>query len=232
MARLTFAELVEQGQLIGQNDATPSWVAAKLRAWLRKQYAGWAWPFLITQATGITMAAGTTNKVVGGGDGGLTRQVVRIFSPIYFRANGYSTRGKAPIRTLVGDPSEMAIGMVDADNQTGTPQSFIAMPFAEAGEEKISLVPYPVPEKDYTLAFTYQYLPDDPEDADIPVYPNEMTLLQAAKVAAIEYDQSADPLFRQELQILAEMVAADRSAYGGTPSFGDTMQLDSSVFLP
>lgn len=233
MARLTFAQILTYGGLIGQNNAATTWQGVKLRAWLRKHYVSWAWPFLITQATGIALAAGNTSLLVGGGTGGLTPQISRIFSPVYYRANGYATRGKAPIRMIVGDDYLSAIGQVDPSATKGAPQSFIATPsIATDGKAKFTLIAYPVPDVAYTLAFTYQQLPDDPADTDVPSYPNEMTLIQAAKVAAIEYDQTGDPMYRQEADVLAQMVAADRAAYGGTPSFGDFMQLDSSVFLP
>jgi hypothetical protein len=169
--------------------------------------------------------------LVGGGDGGLTKQITRVFSPIYFRANGFSTRGSASIRQIVGDDETRAVGNVDSTNQTGIPQSFIALPLQETnGLAKITLVAFPVPDKTYTLAFTYQRLPDDLADTAIPEYPNEMTLLQVAKCASIEYDDSGSYLLESEMEVLAEMVAADRDTYGGTTSFGDTHQLDSTVF--
>lgn len=233
MARLTFAEILTYGGLVGQNEAVSTWQSVKMKAWLRKHYAAWPWPFLISQATGIILAAGNTGQSVGGGDGGLATQISRIFSPIYYRTNGYSTRGVAPLRTIVGDDYSQAVGQVDATSQVGAPQSFIALPAqTAAGKSQFSITAFPVPDKAYTLAFTYQMLPDDPADGDVPVYPNEMTLIQAAKVAALEYDQTNDPVYRQEADILAQMVAADRATYGGSPSFGDVMQLDSSVFLP
>jgi hypothetical protein len=233
MARLTFEEICEQGAIIGQNDAAPDWVAIKMKSWLRKHYEGWAWPFLITQATGISLASGTTELSVGGAQGGLTNQISRIFSPIYARANGYSTRVKCPVRTIAGDPLDFAIGMQDSDVNVGAPQSFIALPaMTAAGLRYIKLTPYPIPNDDFTLAFTYQRLPTDPESSTVPDYPNEMTLIQAAKVAALEYDQSLDPGYHKEAEILAQMVSADRAAYGSSLSFGDVMQLDSSIFLP
>lgn len=234
MARLTFDEIVEQGMIVGQNDAVESWVGIKMKAWLRKHYAAYPWPFLISQAVSVTLSAGSTSLIVGAGEGGVSRQISRIFSPIYFRANGFNTRGVAPIRTMAGESIvSQALGMVDSVNQTGKPQSFIAMPFIESdGLLKLTLVPFPIPEQAYTLAFTYQQLPNDPSGSDVPMYPNEMTLIQAAKVASLEFDQTNDPVYRQEADILAQMVAADRATYGSTPSFGDFMQLDSSVFLP
>lgn len=234
MARLTFDEIVTQGGLIGGNDSVSTWIATKLKAWLRKHYAAWPWPFLITQATGISYtSAQATGKIVGGGDGGITNQITRIFSPIYWRGDSYSSRGVAAVRPIVGDKTEFAIGNVDAASQVGPPTSFIVLPTMESDAKlKMTLVAYPVPDKTYTLAFTYQKLPEDPAGTDVPIYPNEQTLIQAAKCAAIEYDNSNTDWFRTESDTLAQMVAADRSTYGATPSFGDVMQLDSSVFLP
>ncbi len=231
MARLTFADIVEQGGLIGGNDGVPEWIAIKLKAWLRKHYAAWAWPFLIKQATGVSMPAGSASIGVGAGESSFAPQISRIFSPIYFRADGYSTRGKAPARQFVGGPAEKAIGNIDASTQTGQPMDFVIQDDeTAAGLQFKTIYPFPIPDKAYTLAFSYQKLPDDPADTDVPVYPNEMTLIQAAKCAALEYDQSDSPQYQNELNILASMVTADRDAYGGNPSFGDTLQLDDSVF--
>lgn len=234
MARLTFDQIVEQGGIVGQNDAVSTWIGIKLKAWLRKHWAAFPWPFLIAQATGISLASGATSKIVGAGDGGLTAQISRIFSPIYVRdSSTYTSRRASPLRLFVGDDVTQAFGMVDAATQTGIPTSFTSLPLQESdGKLKVTLIPYPIPDKAYTLAFTYQRLPEDPSGSTIPEYPNEMTLIQAAKVAALEYDQTNDPVYEKEANILAQMVAADRAAYGGTPSFGDFMQLDSSVFLP
>lgn len=236
MARLTFDQIVAQGMVIGQNDAITSWVGIKLKAWLRKHYADYPWPWLIQQATGISFGASDYNgKAVGAGSGGLSLQISRIFSPIYYRPSGsFSGRNSAPLRTIVGDDSQRAIGMLDSSNQKGPPTSFIALPAYSNNTGKLAMVLYsfPVPDQTYTIAFTYQVLPDDPAGTDVPIYPNEMTLIQAAKVAALEYDQTNDPVYDKEAATLASMVVADRSTYGGTPSFGDFMQLDSSVFLP
>lgn len=233
MARLTFDQLITYGGLVGQNNAVTTWVGVKLKAWLRKHYSEWAWPFLINQATGITLSSGASSLTVGAGAGGLTPQICRIFSPIYFRTGTYSTRGRAPVRLIVGDDFSMATGQVNPVTQIGPPQSFTVLPnTTAAGLQNMVLTPYPFPDQAYTLAFTYQKLPDDPAGTDVPIYPNEVTLIQAAKVATLEYDQTNDPVYKQEADILAQMAITDRSVYGGNPSFGDYMQLDTSVFLP
>jgi hypothetical protein len=57
MSRLTYAEIRTQGSVIGGNDSVDTWVKRKMNAWFRKHYAAYAWPFLISQATGISYAA-------------------------------------------------------------------------------------------------------------------------------------------------------------------------------
>lgn len=230
MARLTVAQLVAQGGVLAGNDAAPTWVTTKFNAWLRKHYAAWAWPFLIKQATGIILPAGVASLDVGAGNGGLTPQISRIFSPIYFRANGFNTRGKAPVRQLVGGPASAMNGNFDATSK-GQPQAFTTSPQSAAdGTQYQTLGVYPYTDLQYTLAFTYQQLPDDIASTAVPAYPNEMTLIQACKCAAIEYDSSNSPWFTSEEGILASMVTADRDAYGGNDSFGNTIQLDDAVF--
>lgn len=232
MARLTFEQLVEQGGVLGDNDTVPTWVATKLKGWLRKHYSAWTWPFLIKQATGITLTAGTATKTVGNGSGGITDQISRIFSPIYWFGNSYAERGKAPLREFVGGPASMQNELQDTVNGRGAPQNVQMRSVYTSGALAAELTFFPVPDKAYTVSFTYQRLPADLTDSDIPEYPNELTLIQAAKCAAIEYDNADSAWYENELTKLAQMVAADRDAYGGNPSFGDTAPLDTDVFLP
>lgn len=232
MSRKTFAELRTYGGAIGGNDAIDDWIKTKMNAWLRKHYAAYAWPFLIVPAAGTELSAGSVFEFYGAGENSISHQISRIFSPIYYRVNGsFSGRGKANVRQIVGGLTEVNPTMVDSATERGRPQSFIVTPIQESdGLMKVALYPYPIPDQTYILSFVYQRLPDDLEDNEIPEYPNEMTLIQACKVAAIEYDRSATQLHLDEVKILSEMVAADRDTYGGTSSFGDTLQLDSSVF--
>lgn len=232
MARLTFDQLVTQGGVLGDNDAVPTWVATKLKGWLRKQYASWAWPFLITQATGITVTAGTATKLVGNGNSGITEQISRIFSPVYWYGSSFAERGKVALRDFVGGPVVMQNELQDTTNNRGSPQSAQVRSLNTGGQLHAQLIIFPVPDKTYTLSFTYQRLPDDLSGSSIPEYPNELTLIQAAKCAAIEYDNSATEWYETELAKLAQMVAADRDAYGGNPSFGDNNSLDTDIFLP
>jgi hypothetical protein len=233
MARLTFDEIVTQGGLIGQNDAVSTWIGIKLKAWLRKHYMAWPWPFLIKQATGVSLTAGLNTKDVGAGNGGITPQIGRIFSPIYWRGATYSQRGKAGVVTFVDGPVDFQQELQDTSVQRGCPQRVnVQDKVSSTGLLYKTLNVYPAADQTYTLSFSYQELPTDPSSGDVPTYPNEMTLIQAAKCAALEYDQTQDAVYQNELRILAEMVAADRSAYGANPSFGDVMQLDSNVFLP
>lgn len=231
MARLTFDQLVAQGGVLGGNDSVATWVGTKFNGWLRKHYAAWAWPFLIKQATGIVLGAGLGSVDVGAGNGGLASQISRIFSPVYFRANSYGTRSKAPVRPLVGGPSSAQPGNVDPANDIGMPQAFTFSPQSTVlGLQYQTLGVYPYTDVQYFLAFTYQLLPDDIAVSNIPLYPNELTLIQACKCAAIEYDNSNTPWFQSESEILAGMVSADRDTYGGNASFGDQLQLDDGMY--
>lgn len=231
MARLSTGAIITVGSKLGGNDAVGVWVAQKLSAWLRKHYNAWAWPFLIKQATGIILPAGVASLDVGGGNAGLASQISRIFSPIYFRSNGFGTRSKAPVRQLVGGPASAEPGNVDPASNIGMPQAFTVNPEQDnSGNQYQTLGIYPYTDVQYFLSFTYQRLPDDLGLSDIPLYPNEMTLIQVCKCAAIEYDNSNTPWFKSEEEILAGMVTADRDAYGGNASFGDQLQLDDGTF--
>lgn len=233
MSRLTFDQIITQGGIVGQNNAVSAWQGIKLKAWLRKHYAAWAWPFLIKQATGVSIAAGASSVDVGNGNSGITAQICRIFGPVYWRGSTYSQRGQANVRDFFGGPVDFQEEMQDGVNGRGAPQLIkVQDKVSTAGLLYKTLSLFPVADQTYNLSFTYQELPSDPAGSDVPIYPNEMTLIQASKVAALEYDQTNDPVYKQEAEILAQMVAADRTTYGANPSFGDTMQLDSQVFLP
>lgn len=237
MARKTFYEIRLAGAKLGGNDSVDDWIATKLNGWLRKHYAQYPWPFLNTQAVSVPIAAGATSLEVGAGLASITNQIVRVFGPVYWRDQSSATnRGKANITQLLNQSIDAVAAAYDS-NVKGAPLGFTYVESQDsAGLKYVTITPFPRPDKAYYLTFFYQRLPDDltyPDSAlvsQVPLYPNELTLIQAAKCAAIEYDNSNTQWFKEESDILAQMVSADRDAYGGNASYGDKMQLDPVNF--
>lgn len=231
MARLTYAEIRTTGGLEGGNDSVDSHIKTKMNAWLRKHYAQYPWPFLNRTAISATLASGATSMDVGAGNNAVTPQIVRVYGPIYWRdATSVTNRGKANISQLLNQDLNQIAAQYDS-SITGSPLAFTYTEMqTAAGLKYVTIVPYPRPDKAYLLTFMYQYLPDDLQDTDVPLWPNEQTLIQCAKVQAIGYDNANTAWYKEESETLASMVAADRDAHGGNASFGDKLQLDPVNF--
>jgi hypothetical protein len=80
----------------------------------------------------------------------------------------------------------------------------------------------------YKLKIGYYEIPDDPADGDIPIYPNDLTLIQAVKVFILRYVKSMD--LDGELNILINRVNEDRLKYGIETGINDSPLLDPKTF--
>jgi hypothetical protein len=99
-----------------------------------------------------------------------------------------------------------------------------------------SLVPMLVPDRDLLLTFDYQEQPADLAvaaggDSSVPIYPNDLTLIQAVVLDAVidmyGVDSSEASAATDEFSALA---ARDRMEYASVPGTNDELGLDSSVF--
>lgn len=229
MGLLTRTQIFTEGGLQAGDDTQATRQAFWFNAWLRKQYCMWPWPFLKRRASGISLTTGATTVSVGAG-ASITEEILRIFEPLVVYTSDSKTRLNAPIIELL--MADILYDESSRDSTLGrsTPTQFKCRADATT-YGKWSLIPFPVPDKAYLLAFDYQTIPANlSSDSQIPVYPNDRTLIQAAKCAALEYADGTSEALDRDLEVLASMVSDDRDAFGSAPGDNEYWQMDTSVF--
>lgn len=231
MGTKTLAVIVSEGMALGGRTdsalATP--VAAWLNNWLEQTYLQWPWPWLYKSRVTLSLPTGTQSLTVGGGNGGITNKIQRVIDPIWV----YDTSGNRSIgrvRKLTGGNVEAFEERIQtASSFTGLPEQFRVRPGSTYGVW--SLVPIPFPDRDYLLAFDYIELPASQATSDTPIYPNDLTLVQAALVATLLYTNGHDaPDYQDAIQVLAKRVAQDRVGFGAALGINDTVDLDEGVY--
>jgi hypothetical protein len=230
MGAKTLATIVSEGMALGGRTdsalATP--VAAWVNNWLQQVYLQWPWPWMHKSRVTLSLPAATEALSVGGGNSGITNKIQRVLDPIWV----YESTGNgspARIRKLTGgaEPSEERIQV--AVSFTGKPTQFRVRPGTTYGVW--SLIPIPFPNKAYLLAFDYIELPATLATSDTPIYPNDLTMVQAALTATLLYvNGHDDPSYQDAIQVLARRVLQDRVGFGAVTGINDTVDLDEGVY--
>lgn len=232
MGKLTRTQIITQGiTLAGKDSASASlaaFIVTSWNAWLRSTYKGWLWPYLNTQATGISLVTGASSLTIGGGVGGITPDIADIFDPVYMYTSDYKYLGVGRIRQLRGGSPEREPSIIDPATNKGIPQEFKARESVTT-EGQWVLTPYPFPDRNLLLSLDYKVqLADTSADSDKPRYTNDRTLIYAAKVMTLEHMK--DETYPNELELLASMVAQDFAKDASRTGTNDNLGLDSSVF--
>lgn len=229
----TLAIIVSEGMALGGRTdtalATP--VAAWVNNWLRQTYLQWPWPWLHKSRTALSLPAATQALTVGGGNSGITNPIQRVLDPVLvYEATGNGD--VARIRKLTGtvqNDLDLEERVQVAANFTGKPRHFKVRPGSTYGVW--DLIPTPFPDKAYLVAFDYIEVPAALATSDTPIYPNDLTLVQAALVATLLYVNGHDSADHQDaLQVLAKRVAQDRVGFGQATGINDTVDLDEGVY--
>lgn len=227
MGAATVSTLISEGlQLAGQTDLSTR-ALVWLNQWLRSQYAAWPWPFLQKRVSGVTLSSGALTLNVGGSGGSGTTDIIhKVYDPIYLYNSARNIRGVARITSLIA-------GALDQDEharpstQTGQPTR-VKVRQSSTALGQFALIPDPIPERDYLIAFDYSFIPADQSTSDFPIYPNDRTMVQAVRHMALEY--MADERAKGELEILIAMVQDDRVKYGQIPGTNSLWDIDTDVY--
>ncbi len=231
MAQATCASLISEALLQAGDTSLGARAVVWGNQWLRSQYRAWPWPFLQKRASGLTLNSGATSLVVGGGSGGVTDVIQRIYDPLYLYTSDKSTRSTARFSQLVGGSIEF-----DEDarlnSQIGLPVRFKGRPSSTTWGV-YTLIPDPIPDRNLLLSFDYIFQPTDvftgtTGGSSIPIYPNDRTIVQAIKHMALDYMKSEEAMMA--LEVLGAMVIDDRMKYGQSPGINDVWQYDGSTF--
>lgn len=231
MGAKTLTTVVSEGMALAGRDDLSTEVMAWVNNWLRQTYLSWDYPFLLRSREGLSLAAGTQTVVVGGGNGGVTPEIQRILDPVWVYKSDYTAKGQARIRPLYGGNDERSEERVqDATVRRGIPTQVRVRPSTTA-YGVWTLVFLPVPDVAYLLALDYVELPATLAGADTPLYPNDLTLVQAALTATALYNNGHDsPEYQDAIQVLARRTAEDKARFGATPGVNDVLPLDGGVF--
>jgi len=225
MGKLTVAEILSEGGLLAGDTSKAARAKVDFLAWLRSQYASFLWPFLQAWTPPINLNAGATGISVGDGASGVNYHILRILDPIYIYPTDYTW--KAPIRVITAT----------GDNDAAFPDSFLANKptgcptvcrVRSLGPGKRAIDFNVAADKPYKLKIGAHFLPDDPADSDVPLYPNDHTMIQAVAVFILKYMKADN--YPTELEVLVNKVNDDRLKYGVETGINDQILLDPKVF--
>ena len=226
MGTQTLAAIVSEGSLQAGDTGKTNRATADLMTWLRSQYAAFLWPFLKGTIANVSLAAGQTSVTLGAGSGGITPHLQRINDPVWIYPSDYSS--KAPVRIITdhGDNDSLMADPLLANVPTGMPTICRVRHSTTPGQRYLDFDLKA--DKAYKLKISYYFIPDDPASPDIPVYPNDRTMIQAVKAFVLGYNKADNA--SEERDVAASMVTADMMKYGMETGIGDAILLDPKVF--
>lgn len=228
MGQLTRDEIVSNGLNLAGKTSLTTLANTWLNAWLKSTYEAWPWPFLLKQATGISLTSGATSLTLGSGSGGISGLIQNIFDPIFVYSSDFRTRGEARVRQLLTGPVEKENYVSDPTTIKGLPSQFKCRE-SDTTEGQWTLQPYPLPQQDYLLSVNYKLTPAAiSSGSSIPRYPNDRTLMQAVMVEALKY--MGDERYGEALDVLRSLVNEDKMKSGNKTGSNDVLGLDEGVF--
>jgi hypothetical protein len=243
MGNVTFATLRNDAGLLGGDDTMDAQVAKKVKRWLRQEAAAWPWPELKQRYSGVALAASSRRLLLGGGTGSATDEsgnvvtlgeLLRIEDPIWVYDSVYGTQIKATIIPLGDTSSQLDESSLNPATNLGSPQNFkVRKPRATAAGALGAwlLIPAPIPDRAYLLAFDAYVMPADPADNEVLWYPNDETTTEAIVAFMQAYKDGYDsPAFTAAMTIVSGKVVKDRQAFGVVPGTNQLSTLDPGVF--
>lgn len=230
MGVLTRGEIITEGLLrAGKEPGTLATRAATmLNARIRSLEKGAPWAWLLKRREGLALGTGVTSLSIGAGAGGVSNEIKIIRSPILVYAAAYNTRVLATIEQLQGNFADLGY---DPASNRGVPYCFrVRMDATTWG--KWVLLPNPIPDRDLLLGIDYQELsPAMTDDAEIPRYPNDQTLIQAVALDAWIHMYGPDsPEAQAASDDFSALAARDRAEFGIVPGINDELGLDPATF--
>lgn len=232
MGKLTRAQIVSEGLLAAGDARLTSRANVWLNAWLRSNYAGFPWPFLLRSVAGVALDTGDNQIELGGGSGGVTAGIRRIIDPMYVYTSDKRTRRQVRIYSatevsVLDDPD-----LNDSSERRGLPSK--ARVKSDASTWGKWTVTFDVwADRDLLVKVQYYEQPDDIDtssggDSTIPIYPNDRTLMKCVEAEALRYKKADN--YQNELDVLAAMVVDDRMKYGTVAGQNDWTDLDPTVY--
>lgn len=237
MSSLSFGSILDRAGLKVGDDTLKAEARFWLNEWLRKAYLAFPWPFLLQRVAAVPLAAGSTSLAVGNGQGGITREIIRLRDPITLYTSNYSMRATARLQTLTGNSAHHDEAGRNPATYLGLPRTFKARPTITNGLRGYLLIPLPFPDKAYLAAFDYLEMPapfdtsdDGTDDALYPAYPNDRTIVQAMIGEFMQHKDGPTSATLAEQKKAGDMLDTDMVKLGSEPGVNQTFDLDPSVY--
>jgi hypothetical protein len=228
MGQRTHDQLISEALLEAGDTRLTARASIWLNDWLRSAYAAAAWPF-VTRNVVYSLAADVTSFTLGGGSGGVTNQIKRVFDPLGIRSSDYSVRGEARVMQLAGTFENPDPFLDNPATNRGIPTKFQVWAGAAAGVW--TLYPQPVPDRALQLIIKYHEIPADIAGGQVPVYPNDRTMKQSViqKALAHVYGSTSQEALAAA-DTLQDLFTGDKIKYVVVPGTNDYHPLDPTVF--
>lgn len=223
MARLTRAQIVDEGQKLSGREDLATNANAWLQRWLDSVAASWPWPMLQREVLAIPVSAATL--LLGNGNGGVTEKIQRILDNVWLYDSAKTMRRQLRVKTFLSSPEDR----ITASLNTGIPSYFRLI---ETQHGAWTLYFDITPSTTYYLSVPYIALPVAmTSDSDVPWYPNDETMVQAVAFKVAEHSDGKDSEAAVGAQqLLASLVSNDRVRYGAANGVNDLLQLDPVRF--
>lgn len=232
MGQYTRSKIITEGLLAAGDSSLTKRAYSWLNGWLRSNYAGFMWPFLMREKAGLELNQGEQTLAFGVGSGGETLEVRRLTDPMFIYDSGYTTRSNIRIRSFLNDNPLLDESVNDPANNVGLPAYVKVRPYPGT-YGKWDLVFDKAADKNYLVKVSYVVQPADiaedvSGDSTIPLYPNDRTMVKLIEVEALKYKKADN--YPVEREVLSAMVVDDRMKYGEVPGINDAITLDPKVF--
>lgn len=236
MGLMTAGDIVREGGLLAGDDGKFVRGLGELNRWLRSQYSGFLWPFLLRENV-INVPAGTVSMQLGLAASTGMEDVQRLNDPIILYDS--SMLDRTTLRVLTGGIELPVAWAQDPQVEVGRPLYCRVMPRpindgvpSGAGSAVPAATQFIAFDKKtdqpYKMRFSYYGLPRHLTESQIPLYPNDRTMVQAVAAYFSRYVRAQDA--GDNAEMLRNMTLEDRLKYGVTNGYHDTMMLDSKVY--
>lgn len=232
MGKLTRAQIVSEGLLAAGDARLTSRANIWLNAWLRSQYAGFPWPFLLRSKAGIALATGSNSFDIGEGSGGVTEGVRRIIDPIFIYTSLKNVKSQVRIYSATEVGAHDDPDMNDSALHRGVPErARVTASPTVVGKWTITFDKWA--DRDYLVKVQFYAQPTDIDtaaagDSSVPLYPNDRTLMKLVECEALRYKKADN--YASEFDVLTAMVVDDRMKFGTVPGQNDWTDLDPTVY--
>ena len=226
MGQLTTAQIISEGLLMAGDSSLTTRAERWLNAWLRSQYAGFAWPFLLRSAE-AALASSQNELTFGMGSNGVTEAIRRIVDPVHVYDDARTAYQQLRIRNAIEATQEQLLLGLQESQARGVPTSVRVLADTSLwGRWTLKFDRWA--DRDLTVSINFYIQPADVSGTDVPLYPNDRTLMKAVEAETLRFKKADN--YQNELEVLASMISDDRMKFGEVPGQNEDIGLDPLWF--